>query len=174
MTEELLEIRKDLSKKLKKERFEHTIGVMYTAASLAMRYGADIQKALTAGLLHDCGKYCSSKDQIRLCRKYDIRLTDPELEMPLLDSLFDHGLVCVRMYQEGVFLLAHRVHALLGDHRLEDYVVILYICHYAYTSSIEATAALVATTVLYFRISTGQYICLQKIPSGIWITAGKR
>lgn len=82
MTEELLEIRKDLSKKLKKERFEHTIGVMYTAASLAMRYGADIQKALTAGLLHDCGKYCSSKDQIRLCRKYDIRLTDPELEMP--------------------------------------------------------------------------------------------
>ncbi|HJC73497.1 MAG TPA: bis(5'-nucleosyl)-tetraphosphatase (symmetrical) YqeK [Candidatus Mediterraneibacter faecavium] len=84
MTEELLEIRKDLSKKLKKERFEHTIGVMYTAASLAMRYGADIQKALTAGLLHDCGKYCSSKDQIRLCRKYDIRLTDPELEMPAL------------------------------------------------------------------------------------------
>ena len=51
MTEELLKIRKDLSKKLKKERFEHTIGVMYTAASLAMCYGSDIQKALTAGLL---------------------------------------------------------------------------------------------------------------------------
>ena len=84
MTEELLEIRKDLSKKLKKERFEHTIGVMYTAASLAMRYGADIQKALTAGLLHDCGKYCSAKEQIKLCRKYDIQLTESELEMPAL------------------------------------------------------------------------------------------
>ena len=84
MAEELLRIRKDLSKKLKKERLEHTIGVMYTAASLAMRYGADIQKALTAGLLHDCGKYCSAKEQIRLCRKYDIRLTGSELEMPAL------------------------------------------------------------------------------------------
>ena len=84
MTEELLKIRKDLSKKLKKERFEHTIGVMYTAASLAMCYGSDIQKALTAGLLHDCGKYCSAKEQIKLCRKYDIQLTEPELEMPAL------------------------------------------------------------------------------------------
>lgn len=84
MTEELLKIRKDLSQKLKKERFEHTIGVMYTAASLAMCYGADIQKALTAGLLHDCGKYCSVKEQITLCRKYDIRLTESELKMPAL------------------------------------------------------------------------------------------
>ena len=62
MTEELTKIRKDLKKKLKKERFEHTVGVMYTAASLAMRFGADIQKALTAGLLHDCGNYCSVND----------------------------------------------------------------------------------------------------------------
>ncbi len=84
MTEELLEIRKDLSEKLKKERFEHTTGVMYTAASLAMCYGEDIQKALTAGLLHDCGKYGSSEDQIRLCEKCGVRLTESELEMPAL------------------------------------------------------------------------------------------
>ena len=57
MKEELLHIKKELSKKLKKERFEHTVGVMYTSASLAMRYGANIEKAMTAGLLHDCGKY---------------------------------------------------------------------------------------------------------------------
>ena len=35
MKEELLHIKKELSKKLKKERFEHTVGVMYTSASLA-------------------------------------------------------------------------------------------------------------------------------------------
>ena len=69
MTEKLIDIRKNLSKKLKKERFEHTIGVMYTAASLAMCYGEDIEKALTAGLLHDCGKFCPAKEQIRLCEK---------------------------------------------------------------------------------------------------------
>lgn len=84
MTEELLKIRKDLSEKLKKERFEHTIGVMYTAASLAMCYGEDVQKALTAGLLHDCAKYCSAKDQIKLCKKHGITLTDSELKMPAL------------------------------------------------------------------------------------------
>ena len=84
MTDELTDIRKNLSKKLKKERFEHTIGVMYTAASLAMCYGEDIQKALTAGLLHDCGKYCPSKDQIKLCEKYGISLTESELAMPAL------------------------------------------------------------------------------------------
>ena len=84
MTEELSEIRKELKKKLKKDRFEHTVGVMYTAASLAMCYGADIHKALTAGLLHDCGKYCAAKDQIKLCDKYNIELTKSELDMPAL------------------------------------------------------------------------------------------
>lgn len=84
MTEQLNEIKKELSKKLKKDRYEHTIGVMYTASSLAMCYGADIQKALTAGLLHDCGKYCSAPDQIKYCEKHGIELTESELAMPAL------------------------------------------------------------------------------------------
>lgn len=84
MTEELSEIKKALKKKLKKERYEHTIGVMYTAASLAMSHGADIEKALTAGLLHDCGKYCSAEDQLKYCRKKGISLSESELAMPAL------------------------------------------------------------------------------------------
>lgn len=84
MTDDLLEIKKALSKKLKKDRYEHTIGVMYTATSLAMRYQEDLQAALTAGLLHDCGKYCSSEEQIALCEKKDIQLTESELQMPAL------------------------------------------------------------------------------------------
>ena len=51
MTEQLREIKKLLSSRLKKDRYEHTIGVMYTAAALAMNYGEEIQAALTAGLL---------------------------------------------------------------------------------------------------------------------------
>lgn len=84
MTERLAEIQKDLFRKLKKDRCEHTTGVMYTAAALAMCYGTDIQSALTAGLLHDSGKYCSPKEQIRACGKYQISLTDSEKEMPAL------------------------------------------------------------------------------------------
>ena len=66
MKEELLHIKKELSKKLKKERFEHTVGVMYTSASLAMRYGANIEKAMTAGLLHDCGKILFRKRAVKI------------------------------------------------------------------------------------------------------------
>ena len=43
-----------------KKRYEHTLGVMYTAASLAMRYEEDVEKALVAGLLHDCAKSFST------------------------------------------------------------------------------------------------------------------
>ena len=91
MKEELTEIRKKLSKVLKKERFEHTIGVMYTAASLAMRYGADMEQALTAGLLHDCGKFCSAKDQLKLCEKKGIELTESERAMPALIPFFSQS-----------------------------------------------------------------------------------
>lgn len=84
MTTELTVIRKKLETKLKEERYIHTLGVMYTAASMAMRHGADIQKSMTAGLLHDCGKYCDVNEQIRLCRKHNIELSDAELEVPAL------------------------------------------------------------------------------------------
>lgn len=80
----LEKIEKSLEKKLKKDRYRHTIGVMYTAASLAMRYDENIQDALLAGLLHDCGKFGSVKEQIELCKKYKIGLTEAELEVPAL------------------------------------------------------------------------------------------
>ena len=45
------EIQKRLKKELDKNRYEHTLGVMYTAGSLAMAYGYDYEKAMIAGLL---------------------------------------------------------------------------------------------------------------------------
>ena len=49
-------IKKEVKLHLDSDRYEHTLGVMYTAASLAMCYGEDIEKAMTAGVLHDCAK----------------------------------------------------------------------------------------------------------------------
>lgn len=43
-------------------RYEHTLGVAYTAAALAMRYGASVENAQLAGLLHDCAK-CLDDDK---------------------------------------------------------------------------------------------------------------
>lgn len=75
-------------KKLKKEldagRYEHTIGVAYTAAALAMRYGANIQQAQVAGLLHDCAKCIPNQKKMALCQKYNIKMTEIELGNPFL------------------------------------------------------------------------------------------
>lgn len=77
-------IEKELSQILKKGRYKHTMGVMYTAASIAMRYGENIETAMLAGLLHDCGKFCSEEEQISLCREYKIELTEAELKVPAM------------------------------------------------------------------------------------------
>src|SRR5699024_2704768 len=47
----------------------------------------------------------------------------------------------------------HELHALLCNNRLQDYIIILNVSHYAYTSSILRTAASVAITVPYFITS---------------------
>lgn len=73
-----------LRDKLTKTRYTHTIGVMYTAASLAMAHKTDVQQALIAGLLHDCGKFGHVNDQIAICMEYKIPLESYELEMPAL------------------------------------------------------------------------------------------
>jgi len=61
--EALYNIRSKLEECLSPERFQHVLGVQYTAACLAMKFGADIQKAELAGLIHDCAKEYS-KDEL--------------------------------------------------------------------------------------------------------------
>ena len=75
---------KKLKKELDADRYEHTIGVAYTAAALAMRYGGDIQQAQVAGLLHDCAKCISNDKKIILCEKYNIKVTEVEVRNPFL------------------------------------------------------------------------------------------
>ncbi|MCI7323331.1 MAG: bis(5'-nucleosyl)-tetraphosphatase (symmetrical) YqeK [Lachnospiraceae bacterium] len=79
---EINEIRKKLKKELDKARYEHTMGVMYTAGSLAMAHGYDYQKAMVAGLLHDCGKCLPTSEKISLCEKHHILITPVERENP--------------------------------------------------------------------------------------------
>ena len=55
-TYDISKIKKTLEEELKPERYAHTIGVAYTATSMAMVHDVDIEKALIAGLLHDCAK----------------------------------------------------------------------------------------------------------------------
>lgn len=78
------EIEKQLKKELDKARFTHTIGVMYTAAALAMAHNADMEQALYAGLLHDCAKCIPNDEKITLCEQYEITISDAERKSPFL------------------------------------------------------------------------------------------
>lgn len=53
---DIKEIETDLSNKLSKKRFIHTLGVVNSAIYLARKYGANIEDAHLAALLHDCAK----------------------------------------------------------------------------------------------------------------------
>ncbi len=81
---DLKKIKKKLKNELDESRYEHTIGVMDTAACLAMRYGADLTQALVAGLLHDCAKCIPNDKKLKLCRKNGIEVTPFEEKAPFL------------------------------------------------------------------------------------------
>ncbi|MCI5857457.1 MAG: bis(5'-nucleosyl)-tetraphosphatase (symmetrical) YqeK [Agathobacter sp.] len=81
---DIIEIRKKLKKELDKDRYEHTKGVMYTAGCLAMAHEYDIDKAMLAGLLHDCAKCLEDEEKIALCEKYHVLITEAEFANPTL------------------------------------------------------------------------------------------
>ena len=59
-----------LKENLDEERFEHSLGVAETSIELAKRFNLDVDKAYTAGLLHDCAK-CMPKDkQLQIMNSY--------------------------------------------------------------------------------------------------------
>ena len=80
----VVEIQNQLRKKQTERRFLHILGVQYTSASLAMRYGADMNKALMAGLLHDCAKHMTADKLIKTCERHGIVITAAEQKSPYL------------------------------------------------------------------------------------------
>lgn len=78
------DIRKKLKKELEKGRYEHTKGVMYTAGCLAMAHEYSVEKAMLAGLLHDCAKCIPNDEKICMCEKNDILITPIEYDSPYL------------------------------------------------------------------------------------------
>lgn len=59
-------------------RIPHVLGTEQEAIRLAERYGADVEKARRAALLHDCTKRLDMDGQMALCKQYGIRLDQLE------------------------------------------------------------------------------------------------
>lgn len=70
---------------LKHRRIPHVLGTEQEAIRLAERYGADVEKARAAALLHDCTKKLDMPAQLALCEQYGIELD--ELEQKALKLL---------------------------------------------------------------------------------------
>ena len=70
---------------LKYKRIPHVLGTEQEAVRLAERYGADVEKAQVAALLHDCTKKLDMEEQLALCSRYGIPLD--ELEQKALKLL---------------------------------------------------------------------------------------
>ena len=82
--DQLRKLRKEMEKIQDARRFEHTLGEEFTSAALAMRYGASVRDAQTAGLLHDCAKCLTDRERVSICKKNNISMTELEMENPFL------------------------------------------------------------------------------------------
>ncbi len=71
-----------LKTKISEKRFEHSLGVEYTAACMAMVHGADIEKARLAGLLHDCAKGLTTKEKLEKAKKHGLDISRFEERNP--------------------------------------------------------------------------------------------
>jgi len=77
-------MKEELSRRLQKKRYEHSLGVADTAAMLAERFGADVEKARVAGLLHDCAKEYGKKELLALGEKAGHVWSEEDMASPQL------------------------------------------------------------------------------------------
>ncbi|MDE6889529.1 MAG: bis(5'-nucleosyl)-tetraphosphatase (symmetrical) YqeK [Eubacterium sp.] len=122
---------KKLQKHLDKGRYEHTLGVMYTCAALAMAYHYDMEKAMLAGLLHDCAKNIPNDKKLEMCKKHHIEITEVERENPFLLHAKVGAWVAKKKYdiRDEEILHAIKVHT-TGEPAMQTLDMILFIADY--------------------------------------------
>lgn len=72
----LIQMQEKLKSMMSKERFEHSIGTMEMAESLAEKYGCNVEQARVAGLLHDCAKEYGVEETIIFLNSIGYRIEE--------------------------------------------------------------------------------------------------
>lgn len=79
---------------LSKKRYTHCVNVANASVELAKRYGANTDKAYTAGLLHDVAKELPAEKQLELIEKSDLDVCEIEkVSVPLFHAVAGSVLV---------------------------------------------------------------------------------
>ena len=73
-----------IRQRLSDYRFHHSLCVADEARRLAEKYGADPDKAYTAGILHDIMKDTAKEAQLQILADYGVTLDPVEQEAPML------------------------------------------------------------------------------------------
>lgn len=83
INEYISEINAKMKASLKESRYEHSLGVAFTAFYLATVHGySDPEKAFLTGLIHDMAKAVDYDCQLSECEKRGIELTEIERRKP--------------------------------------------------------------------------------------------
>lgn len=78
---------------IRAKRIPHIRGTEETAVRLAERWGADVERARRAAILHDCTKYLDMEEQKALCAQYGVELD--ELEQKAVKLLHSKTGACI-------------------------------------------------------------------------------
>ncbi len=73
------ELKEELKKYLKDDRYAHSICVMDTCRKLAIKYGVNKQKAMKAGLMHDLAKEQSFDELRKYIKENNVYATSMEM-----------------------------------------------------------------------------------------------
>jgi len=72
------ELDAEMARNLPRKRYLHSVAVAHLAAAYAVSLGYAPERALIAGLLHDCAKAYSDEQLVKDCDNYDISVTEVE------------------------------------------------------------------------------------------------
>ncbi len=125
---DLTEAEEWLAGLLKPARFRHSVGVRQTALQMALRFGVDEDKALLAGLLHDCAKSLKDHDLLEMAENQGWLLNSLEREEPGLLHAKAGAVMASRRYPQldEEIIDAIALHTFGGEH-MSDLAKIIFL-----------------------------------------------
>ena len=115
---------------LKKNRVDHVLGCRDTAIKLAQRWGADVNDAARAGILHDITKAIDGPLQLTLCAEYGTILDDFSVRYPKTLHQLTGSLVAERIFGENEAVVSAIRHHTTGKADMTLLEKIIYVADY--------------------------------------------
>ena len=117
-------------RQLKPNRVAHVLGCRDTAVELAKRWGADVNDAARAGILHDITKALDGPLQLTLCREYGTILDEFGYKYPKTLHALTGSLVAERIFGEREAVVSAICHHTTGKAAMTLLEKIIYVADY--------------------------------------------